>query len=91
MPREEVIERLESIIGTYEILLGNGVNSDILEVDDIEAIKTAIKALSEEPKPGWWIWINDGVYRCSICRELACCESNYCPNCGAKLTGRIVI
>lgn len=49
------------------------------------------KALSEEPKPGWWIWINDGVYRCSVCRELACCESNYCPNCGTKLTGRIVI
>ena len=49
MTREEIIEHLDSIVGTYEILLGHGVNSDILDVDDIEAIKEAISALSAEP------------------------------------------
>lgn len=53
MTREEIIEQLDSIIGTYEILMGNGVNSDILDVDDIEAIREAISALSENK--GEWI------------------------------------
>ena len=48
MTREKIIEHLDSIVGTYEILLGHGVNSDILDVDDIEAIKEAISALSAE-------------------------------------------
>ena len=47
MTREEIIEQLDAIVGTYEILIGNGVNSDILDVDDIEAIREAISALSE--------------------------------------------
>ena len=49
MTKGEIIEQLESIIGTYEILTGNGVNSDILEADDIEAIQEAIEALKAEP------------------------------------------
>lgn len=48
MTREEIIEHLDSIVGTYEILLGHGVNSDILDVDDIEAIKEVISALSNK-------------------------------------------
>ena len=48
MTREQIVEQLDSIVGTYEILLGNGVNSDILDVDDIEAIKEAISALSAD-------------------------------------------
>ena len=42
MTNKETIESLESIIGTYEILLGNGVNSDILSDDDLDAIRIAI-------------------------------------------------
>lgn len=49
MTIEEIIEQLDGIVGTYEILIGNGVNSDILDVDDIEAIREAISALSAEP------------------------------------------
>lgn len=49
MTREEIIEQLDGIIGAYEILIGNGVNSDILDVDDIEAIREAISVLSAEP------------------------------------------
>ena len=51
MTREEIIEQLDAIVGTYEILIGNGVNSDILDVDDIEAIREAISAL--ENKGEW--------------------------------------
>lgn len=50
MTSEEIIEQLESIIGTYEIITGNGINSDILEVDDIEAIREAIEALKKAAK-----------------------------------------
>ena len=57
MTREEIIEHLDSIVGTYEILLGHGVNSDILDVDDIEAIKEAISALSENK--GEWIPVSE--------------------------------
>ena len=57
MTREEIIEQLDSIIGTYEILMGNGVNSDILDVDDIEAIREAISALSENK--GEWIPVSE--------------------------------
>jgi hypothetical protein len=49
MTKGEIIEQLESIIGAYEILMGHGVNSDILGADDIEAIREAIKALNQEP------------------------------------------
>ena len=45
MTIDETIEQLDSVIDTYEILLGNGVNSDILDVDDLEAIKVAIASL----------------------------------------------
>ena len=80
MTRKEILEQLESIISTYEILLGHGVNSDVLEVDDIEAIKEAIKALEQEPKTGRWV-LNDNqgvqavgylAYHCSECgREIS--------------------
>lgn len=45
MTTDEIIEQLDSIVGTYEILVGNGVNSDILGVDDIDAINEAIKLI----------------------------------------------
>ena len=45
MTREEIVEQLDSIIGTYEILIGNGVNSDILGIDDINAIRETIELL----------------------------------------------
>ena len=41
----ETIIQLDSIIDTYEILVGHGVNSDILDVDDIDAIRTAMKLI----------------------------------------------
>ena len=45
MTREEIIEHLDSIVGTYTILLGHGVNSDVLDTDDIEAINESIRII----------------------------------------------
>ena len=57
MTTDEIIEQLDSIVGTYEILLGNGVNSDILGVDDIDAIRAAIKLIRaiEDIKAELWM------------------------------------
>lgn len=54
---DEIIEQLDSIVGTYEILVGNGVNSDILEIDDIVAIREAIKLIRtiEDIKSELWM------------------------------------
>lgn len=36
---------------------------------------------------GHWIDVNgDGsLWRCSVCGETQCCDSNYCGDCGAKM------
>ena len=53
------------------------------------------KVLSEGKKPGTWKRVEDDVsywYECSICGERPLhyyeseCLSDYCPNCGAKMT-----
>ena len=59
MTRDEIIEQLDGIVGTYEILFGHGVNSDILDADNIEAIKEAISLLSTERKKGEWIPVSE--------------------------------
>lgn len=63
-----------------------------LENPYIMAIAQGTPLLKEqEPKTAHWVWINDSVYQCSVCRKLTCFEGIYCPNCGAKIIGRIVI
>ena len=40
---------------------------------------------------GWWTWNEEGeidweqFYRCSNCGDKEYWESNFCPNCGAKM------
>lgn len=70
MTREGIIEQLESIIGTYEILTGNGVNSDMLGVDDIEAIRETIKTLKAEP-------CEDAISRAAAVEGLGECPLNW--------------
>lgn len=60
-----------------------------------EAIEVAIETLKAEPiKHGHWIYeqlplpLSDGskeCVRCSVCNTHWDNESNYCPNCGAKM------
>lgn len=95
MTIEEIIEQLDGIVGTYEILIGNGVNSDILDVDDIEAIREAISALSENK--GEWLVVVDSYYENGTikekhweCSKCGCGKSGwgeykFCPECGADM------
>ena len=34
---------------------------------------------------GYWIPMEYDTFKCSICGETSCCETNYCPDCGAKM------
>ena len=97
MTRDEIIEQLDGIVGTYEILFGHGVNSDILDADDIEAIKEAISLLSAEREKGEWVPMYDRWgdivttvcgYECSKCGEWNADNDNFCPNCGADMRGK---
>ena len=52
-----------------------------------EALDMAIEALRFDRPQGEWIDVNgDGsLWRCSRCKDTACCNGNYCPTCGAKM------
>lgn len=53
-----------------------------------EALDMAIKALSEEPKTGEWIEIENGEYLCSNCSRITIgYPPNNCPHCRAKMQG----
>ncbi len=43
---------------------------------------------AEPIRHGHWIDVNgDGsLWRCSVCGETQCCNSNYCGDCGAKMS-----
>ena len=56
--------------------------------DKIKAIPAANVA---QVRHGWWTWNEEGeidwdqFYRCSNCGDKEYWESNFCPNCGAKM------
>lgn len=55
----------------------------------IESLDFAISKLeniSLEERPSARLIRINSMYTCSNCGELICCEANYCPDCGAKLT-----
>lgn len=56
-----------------------------------EYFQQAIKALEQKPRKGKWISKPHvyGVTYCSECNfELKIDDTNYCPNCGAKMEKR---
>lgn len=64
-----------------------------------DAFERAMQLIAELPTVdavevvhGRWIWHNKRAlfefkYECSICHDGSDLESNYCPNCGAKMDG----
>ena len=88
MTREEAIKELKEMIkyewGTYQTKTAKIY---------VKALNMAIKALEQEPKTGHWIehpheagpcW-EYSRYECSECHEWAEDDSDYCPDCGAKM------
>lgn len=59
----------------------------------LDALNMAIKALEQEPRKGHWIehpheWGDNwqySRYECSCCHNWAYHDTDYCPNCGAKI------
>ena len=56
-------------------------------------IEVPIEHWIDKVPTGHWIdrWWEEGCegdcvrWRCSECKELSCCNSNFCGNCGAKM------
>ena len=78
MTRDEAIKELELIA---KVTIWN---------DRREAVEMAIEALQAEPvKHGEWEDVNgdETAWRCDQCKEISCCNDNFCSNCGADMRG----
>lgn len=55
----------------------------IAELYDVLKIMPTVELVNH----GHWIDVNcDGsLWKCSVCGETQCCQSNYCGDCGAKM------
>ena len=85
---EPIIEKLYKIgyekdeLGEHEFALG---------IDTVIYLLEQAKEVEAEPiKRGKWIRVNDEFSQCSLCKypvHTSWGETNYCPNCGAKMAG----
>ena len=58
-----------------------------------KVIRDTVEEMKQEPKTGYWIehpheWGDDwqySDYECSICHNWAHFDTDFCPNCGAKM------
>lgn len=73
MTREEAIEIIQHI---YDVCL-----SDELR----EAFPIVIEALEADRPRGEWTKATESIWKCSLCDAIMFTDSNYCPNCGAKM------
>ena len=72
----------------FELLLFGKAPCKKEELEDL--CKLVLSALEQESKTGHWIVHPKGIYAHLVCDKcLSCapydCETNYCPNCGAKM------
>ena len=77
MTREEAIYELQDILGELR-------NTVEVTNELRDACKMAIQALEQEPRKGHWIDSSNG-WMCSKCNKDNTFDTNYCPNCGAKM------
>ena len=45
-------------------------------------------SVSAERVGVWEQCENKGIYQCSYCHKLSCCDSDYCSNCGARMENK---
>ena len=60
------------------------------EAVPVRAIRNIPSADVAEMRHGKWLWdgyVYDAPYMCNCCSALMDYESNYCPNCGARMDG----
>lgn len=79
MTREETIKWLESL----KAEIGKSEHRALWHY--AEAIDIAIKALKANRSKGEWKKATESIWKCSLCDAIMFIDSNYCPNCGAKM------
>ena len=90
--RGALIEWLKSI-RHIDLSDGRGLCRVIMEDDFKKAIKKMPKSIIADVAPvrhGRWIASHDEFCACSICKYpvyMGWNQTNYCPNCGAKMDG----
>ena len=82
-------DKLYDEIAQYrdENMFGGG---NLLVDDILEDINLSPTVDAEPVRHGKWIRVNDEFSQCSLCKYpvyASWLESNYCPNCGAKMDG----
>ena len=96
MTRAEAINILNEFVNHFNHLIVDNITIGLdkeTAQDDINAFNMAIEALKQEPKTGHWIEGSDidimgkkvYWYTCSNCNEDRGQNTNYCPNCGARM------
>ena len=70
--RQAAIDAVEGYFGDLPIV----VHYDMLQL---------IKKLPSAERRGRWERVGDVTFRCSVCGELACCNSRFCGECGARM------
>lgn len=80
MTREETIKWLESL----KAEIGKSEYRALWHY--AEAIDMAIEALKDR-STGEWKKATESIWKCSLCNAIMFTDSNYCPNCGAKMNG----
>ena len=83
MTNQEAIEILERLIPILQRADGHSTTHLLIKI----ALNKAIEALEQEPKTGRWIYNQNGTFTCDNC---GCkhSKSNFCPNCGADMSGK---
>lgn len=90
--KDEALNCLNCRIGDFKHSLCDCHNGFCAKYKGIGTEKDffkAIEALQSDRPQGEWIDVNgDGsLWRCSRCKDTACCKGNYCSTCGAKMKG----
>ena len=91
-PSGDLISR-QAVFDAIEDDNRNGMWSCFVSDDDAQKFKTVIKELpsvKQEPKTGHWISHYDedakeGWYECDRCHTERAFNTDYCPDCGAKM------
>ena len=84
---DEYISREAALTALQDSDLFNTTERQLRAIRELPAADVA------EVVHGRWIWNEEGeidweqFYRCSNCGDKEYWESNFCPNCGAKMDG----
>ena len=84
MTKDQLANFIESTKGkwTFQTESGRVIKGEEIEKQIIESLRNS------KPKAKWeMIGIFGLAYKCSRCKENSVKNSNYCPNCGAKMEG----